>query len=102
MGIGSPGGTRIPQILTQVLSKNFEGNESLQKAVNEPRFIFDDSTIYVEPDLNTKNIPSAFRIETKESDVFYGGIQALTINFQDKQMEGAGDPRRNGVWKTGD
>ncbi|MBT2257944.1 gamma-glutamyltransferase [Priestia megaterium] len=102
MGIGSPGGTRIPQILTQVLSKNLEGNEPLQEAVNEPRFIFDDSTIYVEPDLNTKNIPSAFRIEKKKSDVFYGGIQALTINFQDKQMEGAGDPRRNGVWKTGD
>ena len=39
MGIGSPGGTRIPQILTQVLSKNLEGNEPLQEAVNEPRFI---------------------------------------------------------------
>ncbi len=99
MGVGSPGGTRIPQVLTQVLSEYMKDNKSLQEAVNQPRFIFDNDYIYVEPELETEDIPSSFHISIKESDVFYGGVQALKKDFQQNRMDGAGDPRREGIWK---
>lgn len=41
IGIGSPGGNRIPQILTPILDKYTHGKGSLQDIINEYRFTFE-------------------------------------------------------------
>ena len=46
IGIGSPGGNRIPQILTLVLEKYFHRNAALQDTIDESRFIFEKDYLY--------------------------------------------------------
>ena len=41
IGIGSPGGNRIPQVLTPVLDKYTHGKGSLQDIVDGYRFTFE-------------------------------------------------------------
>ncbi|WP_239421887.1 gamma-glutamyltransferase [Bacillus sp. CGMCC 1.16541] len=105
MGIGSPGGTRIPQILSQVMSHHFEGNQSIQDAVEQSRFIFDKGDMFVEPELESaigEVISNAdYNISVRRSDVFYGGVQVLSKDLNSNRIEGAGDPRRGGVWEVG-
>ncbi|TDB52396.1 capsular biosynthesis protein [Bacillus sp. CBEL-1] len=101
MGVGTPGGTRIPQVLNQVLARHFQGGEELEKAVETPRFIFDQETLYIEPTTPEEVIErmSAFDVQSKTSDVYYGGVQLLMQDFDSGKVTGVGDSRRNGVWK---
>nr|WP_237071926.1 gamma-glutamyltransferase [Priestia flexa] len=103
MGNGSrnAGGTRIPQVLNQVLARHFQGGEELEKAVETPRFIFDQDTLYIEPTTPEEVIEqmSAFDVQSKTSDVYYGGIQLLVKDLGNGRITGVGDSRRNGVWK---
>ncbi len=101
MGVGTPGGTRIPQVLNQVLARHFQGGEELEKAVETPRFIFDQDTLYIEPTTPEEVIEqmSAFDVQSKTSDVYYGGIQLLVKDLGNGRITGVGDSRRNGVWK---
>ena len=39
MGIGSPGGNKIPTILNEVIVDYLRGNGTLQESINKPRFI---------------------------------------------------------------
>lgn len=101
MGIGTPGGSRIPQIMTQVILHHIEGEDTIQQAVDRPRFIFEENTMFVEEEMAANALPSSYYISIESSDVFYGGVQALIRNFETKQMDGAGDSRREGIWESG-
>ncbi|MBM7703087.1 gamma-glutamyltransferase family protein [Metabacillus iocasae] len=105
MGIGSPGGTRIPQILSQVMNHHFQGDVSLKDAVEQSRFIFDKGDMVIEPELegSIQDVISNgdYNISIRRSDVFYGGVQALTKDLRTNQISGVGDPRRGGVWESG-
>ena len=104
IGIGSPGGNRIPQILMQVIFSYTNGEGDLQEIVNRDRFTFENSTIHTETpfpnnvltELETRN----YRVVHKISPMFYGGVQALIMSKKENQMYGAGDPRRNGIWRA--
>lgn len=39
MGIGTPGGNKIPTILDEVIVDYLNGNGTLQESVDKPRFI---------------------------------------------------------------
>ncbi|TKI94463.1 capsular biosynthesis protein, partial [Bacillus cereus] len=104
MGIGSPGGNRIPQILTLVLDKYFHSNSALQDTVDESRFIFEKDYLYTEnvlPFNVQKNLKEdGYNVIYKDSPVFYGGVQALVRDEKMNKINGAGDGRRNGSWKS--
>lgn len=104
IGIGSPGGNRIPQILTLVLDKYFHRNSALQDTVDESRFIFEKNYLYTEnvlPFNVQKNLEEdGYSVMYKDSPVFYGGVQALIRDEKKNKMNGAGDGRRNGSWKS--
>lgn len=104
IGIGSPGGNRIPQILTLVLDKYFHSNSALQGTVDESRFIFEKNYLYTEnvlPFNVQKNLEEdGYNVIYKDSPVFYGGVQALIRDEKKNKMNGAGDGRRNGSWKS--
>ena len=48
--------------------------------------------------------PFAARFEKQEQwddfSMFYGGVQAVSLNPEGGQFDGAGDPRRGGVYVT--
>ena len=48
MGIGTPGGNKIPTILDEVIVDYLNGNGTLQESVDKPRFYNDGGTVYYE------------------------------------------------------
>ncbi|SES41539.1 gamma-glutamyltransferase family protein [Salipaludibacillus aurantiacus] len=114
LGLGSPGGTRIPAMVFQtIMSYQYGLNEdgermSLQEAIETPRFYNDNDVIYIQDDdlpeetmqqLNELN----YSVVPHSSPLYYGGIQGLGVVLDDEGrvqgMYGGGDPRRNGAWQ---
>ena len=52
MGIGSPGGNKIPTILNEVIIDYLRGNGSLQDSIYKPRFYNDGNTVHFEKRMN--------------------------------------------------
>ncbi|SEH87948.1 gamma-glutamyltranspeptidase / glutathione hydrolase [Halobacillus karajensis] len=115
LGIGSPGGKRIPAMLIQTLiqyeyGRNQDTGEplTLQGAIRRNRFYTEDNVVHVEnlleqgPMARLREIKGYSVIE-HDSPVFYGGVQGLGIrtNGEMLQMYGGGDPRRLGTWQIG-
>lgn len=104
IGIGSPGGNRIPQILTTVIDSYIHSDSDLQTIVDESRFVFEKNNIYTEVPFAT-NVKEAltrkgYKVIQKYSPMFYGGVQALIRNEKENIITGAGDARREGTWKA--
>ncbi|MES5896778.1 gamma-glutamyltransferase [Bacillus cereus group sp. RP43] len=104
IGIGSPGGNRIPQILTLVLERYLHRNSSLQTIVDESRFIFEKDNLYTETllpfNVEKSVVEDGYNVIYKDSPVFYGGVQALIRDEKKNRINGAGDGRRNGSWRS--
>lgn len=115
LGMGSPGGRRIPAMIFQTLMQYEYGQEdgerlTLQEAIEHPRFYTEDGVVHVEERLDGA-INSRLRGEGTNlrytviehgSPLFYGGIQSLGVEMSDGNVEnlfGGGDPRRRGVWQ---
>ncbi|MGP4068842.1 gamma-glutamyltransferase family protein [Halobacillus sp. B29] len=112
LGIGSPGGSRIPAMLLQSLIQyeygvTEEGEKlTLQQAISRSRFYTADNVVHLENmvdqgAVNRLRSEMDYSVITHDSPVFYGGIQGLGIrtNGDVTQMYGGGDPRRLGTWK---
>lgn len=104
IGIGSPGGDRIPQVLMQVLYSYTQNEGSFQDIIDRYRFVFDGKTIYTESRLSNEIISSledsGYNVVQKVSPMYYGGVQVLVKNEKNGRLSGAGDQRRNGSWKA--
>lgn len=104
IGIGSPGGKRIPMVMTEVLIRYLLFDEPLEAAVETKRFYIEDNDIFTETNLET-TVQSSLRARGYEiyhiNDVdYYGGIQALVIDEEADEVYGAADSRRNGIWQV--
>lgn len=102
IGIGSPGGKRIPMILSQVLLRHIVYGEELQEAIDAPRFIIEGNKIYVEETMSDDIIGElsqrGYDVYIKENPFFYGGVQALVVDEENNQVYGGADRRRIGTW----
>ncbi|MBP1969461.1 gamma-glutamyltranspeptidase/glutathione hydrolase [Virgibacillus natechei] len=113
LGIGTPGGRRIPAMLFQtIMQYQHAFNEddervSLQQAIEAPRFYNEEEVIYVEealPEETAQRLRDmGYSVIGHDSPLFYGGIQGLGVilneNGETQGMYGGGDPRRNGSWQ---
>ncbi|TVP81499.1 MAG: hypothetical protein EA344_12980, partial [Alkalicoccus sp.] len=114
LGIGSPGGRRIPAMLFQTAMRYQYGLDddgeplSLQEAIQHPRFYNENDVTYVEDTDFSEETAQALRdmgysVVGNDSDLFYGGIQGLGVVLDDNGnvtgMYGGGDQRRNGSWQ---
>ncbi len=104
IGIGSPGGARIPMMLTEVLVRYLTFDQSLQESIEAPRFFIEDNKVYTEvkylPKIQNDLKDIGYLVEYKNSPIYYGGVQVLVRDGEENVMFGAGDPRRNGTWKV--
>ena len=113
LGLGTPGGRRIPTLLFQTIMQYYFGRDNegnsidLQEAIERPRFYFEGDSIYVEEPLDDKTIrqirEKGWSTRTNTSSIFYGGIQALGLDTNERghvlSIFGGGDPRRRGIWQ---
>jgi gamma-glutamyltranspeptidase / glutathione hydrolase len=104
IGIGTPGGSRIPMMLTEVLVRHLKFNESLQDAIDTPRFSVENNHIYTEIQypvgVQNELNDMGYDVEMNSSPLYYGGIQALVIDKSENIVFGGADERRKGTWKV--
>ncbi|NUL44087.1 hypothetical protein F7P69_02590 [Cellulosimicrobium funkei] len=99
LGLGSPGGHQIPNILTGVLVAWGLQGATLQEAVDAPRFHLQDGVLAVEeepsPELAELIAARDWELQRTERDqAIFGSVQALEIDYETGQITGARDNRR--------
>ena len=90
MGIGSPGGNKIPTILNEVIVDYLRGNGTLQESINKPRFIMmvEQSSMkmlwMITMSIFSK---SRFRCRRKRNDPNFGSVQGAVYNKKIEQWK---------------
>ncbi|WP_239725104.1 MULTISPECIES: gamma-glutamyltransferase [unclassified Mammaliicoccus] len=81
LGIGTPGGNKIPTILNETIIEYLNSNKSLQQVIDEPRFYNDNQTVYYERGSSKERIKAfkelGFKTELRNNDPNYGSVQAI-------------------------
>ena len=113
LGLGTPGGRRIPTHVFQAVMQFYFGRDELgepidlQEAIMRPRFYFEEESIYVEaplePEILNQLRQKGWSVRTNTSSIFYGNIQALGLKTDENgyvtSIYGGGDERRGGIWQ---
>jgi gamma-glutamyltranspeptidase/glutathione hydrolase len=102
LGIGSPGGARIPTTLTHVLLRWGFHDQSLQEAVDGPRFHLEGGVLYTEQ-LPARTVARlrelGYAVQQGEPfPLYFGSVQALEVDYERAEIRGAQDPRRAGTF----
>jgi gamma-glutamyltranspeptidase / glutathione hydrolase len=105
LGIGSPGGRRIPFAVAQVLVRWAGHGEDLEAAVEQPRFHIEGEELQLEESLPggvTSELEAlGYQVTTTvPTEEYFGGMQALLIDRQAGTIDGAADRRRAGTWMS--
>jgi gamma-glutamyltranspeptidase / glutathione hydrolase len=106
LGIGSPGGRRIPMILTQTLVRWGLHGQTLAEAVEAPRFHLEGAELHVEQlppgevidDLRGRGYSS---VSVPDPPLYFGSVQALEVDHDSGEVVGARDTRREADFATG-
>ncbi|QQK77059.1 gamma-glutamyltransferase [Salicibibacter cibarius] len=100
-GMGSPGGNRIPQLMSQVLINNERLDGDLEEAMNVPRFVYDhqENQILYENEWEDAErlealMDMGYYTEERVTTVFFGGIQMLEVDYEEGTVEDIPDERR--------
>ncbi|MDN6411582.1 MAG: gamma-glutamyltransferase [Yaniella sp.] len=107
LGIGTPGGHQIPNILTSVMIPWGLQDAPLQEAIDAPRHSLQDGVLAMEQE------PSAEVTEligqrgwepqvTTRADAVFGSVQALEIDYENGSGSGAKDSRRDADYSVTD
>ncbi|WP_258838500.1 gamma-glutamyltransferase [Mechercharimyces sp. CAU 1602] len=105
IGIGSPGGSRIPVSLTEVLVRMLKYEYPMQKAIDDPRFFVEENMISIEEERFTPE--TIAQLQSKgysvriQSPIYFGGVQGLVIDYENNEVYGGADDRRSGDWESG-
>ncbi|MCP3027617.1 gamma-glutamyltransferase [Halobacillus sp. A5] len=104
IGIGASGGRRITPIVAQQLVRMIKFNEPIQASVEEPRTFLElnEDTLQVENDYVFLDDPEKLGIDVQYSDrtSYFGSVQGLVIDYENNNIHGASDPRRQGSWES--
>ncbi|WP_052400799.1 gamma-glutamyltransferase family protein [Oceanobacillus jeddahense] len=105
LGIGSPGGERIPIMLTQVISDWVQEDSDLETVVEADRFHLTDNTLVMESapeaDVREALLDIGYNeIREAPTPLYFGSVQALMIDRDNDNISGATDPRREADWNV--
>lgn len=91
MGIGTPGGNKIPTTLDEILVDYLRGNGTLQESIDKPRFYNDGGTIYYENATSKEDInifkSLGYGVKEKRNDPNFGSVQGAIYNQKKKTVE---------------
>lgn len=98
IAIGSPGGSRIPEILAQV-TYSYIDNGKIEEAVEKLRVsVLNDQVAfenYIAPEISTSLEEAGYGVSVNTSTLFFGGVNV--IGKKDKKIFGIADNRRLGT-----
>lgn len=105
LGIGSPGGRRIPAMVAQTVIRWAGHDRDLEGAVQAPRFHLEGRILQVEetppgeiaPELRGFGYEVTTEVPTIE---YYGAVEALMIDVDQGRLRGVADERRVGEWDS--
>jgi gamma-glutamyltranspeptidase/glutathione hydrolase len=101
IGIGSPGGDRIPQMVAQVLYYHMKEGKSWSDAVKHKRFAFDSITLEEESSLTKRESAAlksyGYKLGKSDNPMHFGSVQVLQKD-EDGHIIGEADARRGGNW----
>lgn len=104
LGLGSPGGARIPSMMAQGLANFVYYDLPLSDAMDRYRIFADKDIINTERSLNDQVTDGlnamGYLIDINDDSFYFGGIQALLFDPHINRVEGAADSRRGGIWRT--
>ena len=107
LSLGSAGSNRIRSAILQTTSAILDFDMDVESAINAPRIHTEGggSSIELEaglPEQIAKKLAeNGHQVSIwKETNLFFGGVQAVTRNPKTGELKGAGDPRRGGVAVT--
>lgn len=106
LGIGSPGGERIPIMLAQVIADWAAADgTNLEDAVASPRFHLDDNALIMEEAPGAAQREELLSIgytgiQEPPNPLYFGSIQALTLDRETGELSGARDERREADWQV--
>jgi gamma-glutamyltranspeptidase / glutathione hydrolase len=103
LGLGSPGGRRIPMMVAQVLIRWAGYGQDLETATAAPRFHLENRRLEVEQPLPGAVAQSlaarGYQVTTAvPTTEYFGGIQALLVEHGARTVRGVADARRAGAW----
>ncbi|MFB4165888.1 gamma-glutamyltransferase family protein [Alteribacillus sp. JSM 102045] len=106
MGIGTPGGNRIPSVLSQFLIRQAYLEESHQDTVNAGRFhpekdlihLEDDETLIEDQSLIAELESYGYDYQVEEISTYFGNVSALVKDYNKLEMTGIADKRRDGAF----
>lgn len=103
LGLGTPGGRRIPMILTQVLARWALHGQGLEESVAAPRFHLEGSTLEFEemppPAVIDELRDRGYGID-QQGSLYFGSLQALEVDREAREIRGARDERREADWRV--
>ena len=95
MGIGTPGGNKIPTMLNEVIVDYLRGDGTLQEAVDKPRFYNDGGTIYYENAIDDKDLEIfkslGYGVKEKRNDPNFGSVQGAVYDKKNKKVDVGSD-----------
>lgn len=98
LGLGSPGGPRIPNVLAKAIVAWGLQDQPLVDVIEAPRFHVEGTALTVEPGL--AGLAGELRsrgwraVQERASPLYFGSVQALEIDYEAGEVRGATDPRR--------
>ncbi len=104
IGIGAAGGHKITSMVSQQLVDIIKFNKPVQDSVEQPRLFLalNENKMYVEGGYTFLEDPQKYGIDVeyldKKSD--FGSVQGLVVDYKNRKIHGASDPRRDGSWDT--
>jgi gamma-glutamyltranspeptidase / glutathione hydrolase len=106
LGLGSPGGRRIPTILGQVLVRWALHGQTLQEAVEAPRFHLEGRELQFEALPPEDVLAELGRLgytsrSVPELPYYFGSVQALEIDHDEGGVRGTRDERRDAAFDVG-
>lgn len=103
LGIGSAGGKRIPIIIVQVILSALYQTDTLQEAINRPRFHVEENKIFIESKEMIDNLTDLkYQVDLSRIDTpfYFGGVQGLLVDEETQMLDGGADHRRGGAWQA--
>ncbi|WP_341358948.1 gamma-glutamyltransferase [Georgenia sp. M64] len=104
LGLGSPGGRQIPNILANVLARWILHDQPLPDAVVAPRFHLEGATLTAEelpPDAEELSARGWTLRTVPVEDAVFGSVQALEVDHGSGRVTGAADTRREAAVEVG-